>query len=68
MDGYADCLSITAPNLENMDSLFATTASKHADGVTSRRISSHILKIFPQESHKEKTKTNLENVSCNVVV
>lgn len=35
MAGYADCLSTTAPNLENTDSLFAITASKHADGVTS---------------------------------
>ena len=49
MAGYADCLSTTAPNLENTDSLFAITASKHADGVTSRSIYTHIPNIFLQE-------------------
>ena len=47
MAGCADCLSTTAPNQENMDSLFDIIALKHVDGVTCRSISSHIpSKIF----------------------
>lgn len=60
MAGYADCLSTTAPNLENMDSLFDITASKHVDGVTSRSISNNIpsqflfLPAFLQERERRK--------------
>ena len=60
MADYVDCLSTTAPNLENMDSLFDIIASKHVDGVRSRSISSHIpckflvLLAFLQERERRK--------------
>ena len=59
MAGCADCLSTSAPNQENMDSLFDITALKHVDGVTSRSISRHILSkilfllAFLQEKKEE---------------
>lgn len=71
MAGCANCLSTTAPNQENMDSLFDTIVSKHVDGVTSRSISSHIPSKFhvllAYLAYKKEKDKSLENVSCNTV-
>lgn len=71
MAGCANCLSTTAPNQENMDSLFDTIVSKHADGVTSRSFSSHIPSKFHVLlaclAYKKEKDESLENVSCNAV-
>ena len=76
MAGCANFLSTSAPNQENMDSLFDITVSKRVDGVTSRSISTRIFLVnflscwpaLPARKRKTKSKTNLENVSCNAVV